>query len=147
MNNLSLTTFKALTHKEIRMMCRENLAKMGVKTGNCPKGYEEYDCKCYKVSETRFWWSVATWLLCSKFNNSHSGRWSRFENVQRSPGLLCSRRRHPCYAQNRPTTGFHWNSDAAISLRDFLDRFGRPRDWKSAQVGRRNTTRLCKWCL
>ena len=38
-----------LTHKQIRMMCRQNLAKMGVKTGNCPKGYEEFDCKCYKV--------------------------------------------------------------------------------------------------
>lgn len=40
---------EALSHKEIRMMCRDNLAKMGVKTGNCPKGWEEYDCKCYKV--------------------------------------------------------------------------------------------------
>jgi len=40
---------EALTHKEIRMMCRDSLAKIGVKTGNCPKGYEEYDCKCYKV--------------------------------------------------------------------------------------------------
>lgn len=40
---------QALQHKEIRMMCRQNLAKMGVKTGNCPKGYEEFDCQCYKV--------------------------------------------------------------------------------------------------
>ena len=39
---------QALTHKEIRMMCRQSLAQMGVKTGNCPKGYEEFDCKCYK---------------------------------------------------------------------------------------------------
>ena len=40
---------QALNHKQIRMMCRQNLAKMGVKTGKCPKGYEEFDCQCYKV--------------------------------------------------------------------------------------------------
>ena len=39
----------ALDHKEIRMMCRKKLAEIGVETGRCPHGYEQFDCACYKV--------------------------------------------------------------------------------------------------
>ena len=58
---------QALQHKEIRMMCRQNLAKIGVKTGNCPKGYEEFDCQCYKVNSHMFncsrnWFYYKNWL-------------------------------------------------------------------------------------
>lgn len=40
---------RALTHKEIRMMCRRQLAALGVETGHCPQGYEQFDCECYQV--------------------------------------------------------------------------------------------------
>lgn len=40
---------RALDHKEIRMMCRKKLAELGVETGRCPHGYEQFDCECYKV--------------------------------------------------------------------------------------------------
>lgn len=40
---------RALTHKELRMMCRQKLADVGIATGKCPKGYEQFDCRCYKV--------------------------------------------------------------------------------------------------
>merc|ERR1719462_152225 len=40
---------RSLDHKEIRMMCRKKLAEIGVETGRCPHGYEQFDCACYKV--------------------------------------------------------------------------------------------------
>ncbi len=30
-------------------MCRKKLADVGIDTGKCPKGYEQFDCKCYKI--------------------------------------------------------------------------------------------------
>ena len=30
-------------------MCRKKLAEIGVETGRCPHGYEQFDCACYKV--------------------------------------------------------------------------------------------------
>jgi len=38
---------KALTHKEIRMMCRKKLAAIGVETGRCPHGRRDTQQKYF----------------------------------------------------------------------------------------------------